>query len=125
MRRERKRVIIIFLTKGMLILFLVLLLVSIFGLKVESSKFMTRISLAKKIPALFICCTSFCCNAADYAKFNVGSERNTLPENEIVPSQLAKSDKVDINNAQISDYKKFPGMYPHAAGQIHHLSIYF
>lgn len=36
----------------------------------------------------------------------------------MIPSQLAKPDKVDINNTPITEYKKFPGMYPHAAGQI-------
>lgn len=49
---------------------------------------------------------------------SVGADRNVLPDGEVVPSQLVRNDKIDINNAAITDYKKFPGMFPHAAGQI-------
>ena len=41
-----------------------------------------------------------------------------MPDYEIVPSQMAPSDKTDVNAATIDTYKRFPGMYPHAAGQI-------
>ena len=48
----------------------------------------------------------------------VGANRNTIPSSEIVPSQLAPSDRIDINAATVDAYKKFPGLYPHGAGQI-------
>jgi len=32
--------------------------------------------------------------------------------------QQAPSGKLDLNNALVTDYKKLPGMYPHAAGLI-------
>ena len=49
---------------------------------------------------------------------SIGPNLNTIPSNEIVPSQLAPPNKVDINAATVDAYKKFPGMFPHAAGQI-------
>jgi hypothetical protein len=48
----------------------------------------------------------------------IGAAVNDLPDNEVVPSQMAQSDKIDLNNALVTDYKRLPGMYPHAAGQI-------
>ena len=72
----------------------------------------------------------------------VGADRNAVPDEEIIPSQLTQPGKVDINNAPVTDYKRFhsrvnqylriislqtpviiflyrfPGMFPHAAGQI-------
>ena len=48
----------------------------------------------------------------------IGANRNTIPSGEIVPSQLAPSDLVDINAATVDTYKKFPGLYPHGAGLI-------
>ena len=49
---------------------------------------------------------------------SIGPNLNTIPSDEIVPSQLAPPNKVDINAATVDAYKKFPGMFPHAAGQI-------
>lgn len=43
---------------------------------------------------------------------------NPIPDNEYVPSQQARSDKIDINSAFVGDYKKFSGFFPHAAGMI-------
>jgi len=34
------------------------------------------------------------------------------------PSQQARGEKIDINNAFVVDYKQLPGMYPAAAGKI-------
>jgi hypothetical protein len=48
----------------------------------------------------------------------VGAERNALSDFEIVAMQQAPDDKLDLNNALVTDYKKLPGMYPHAAGLI-------
>jgi hypothetical protein len=48
----------------------------------------------------------------------VGAERNALSDYEIVAMQQAPSGKLDLNNALVTDYKKLPGMYPHAAGLI-------
>lgn len=47
---------------------------------------------------------------------NIGADRNVISDKEIIPSQFSPSEKVDINAATIDIYKKFPGMYPHAAG---------
>lgn len=67
--------------------------------------------------AILIAASSF--NNPSFATDSmIGADRNVIPDNEIIPSQLSKSDKIDINNAGIADYKKFPGMFPHAAGQI-------
>jgi len=56
--------------------------------------------------------------AGQAAEPRVGAAVNDLPENEVVPSQMAQPDKIDLNNALVTDYKRLPGMYPHAAGQI-------
>ena len=50
--------------------------------------------------------------------FMVGAEKNAISYYEIVPSQQARSGKIDINNALVTDYKSLHGMYPHAAGLI-------
>jgi len=34
------------------------------------------------------------------------------------PQQMATGGKVDLNSAYVGEYKDFPGMFPHAAGQI-------
>lgn len=43
---------------------------------------------------------------------------NPIPDNEYVPSQQAKSDKIDLNSAFVGDYKKLKGFFPHAAGMV-------
>jgi len=43
---------------------------------------------------------------------------NPIPDNEYVPSQQARSDKIDINSAFVGDYKQLRGFFPHAAGMI-------
>lgn len=48
----------------------------------------------------------------------IGAAVNDLPDNEVPPSQLAMPGKIDVNNALVTDYKRLPGMYPHAAGLI-------
>jgi hypothetical protein len=48
----------------------------------------------------------------------IGADSNTIPDSEIIPSQLSRSDKIDINNAGIAEYKKLSGFFPHAAAQI-------
>ena len=48
----------------------------------------------------------------------VGAEKNAISDYEVVPQQLAASGKIDVNNAVVTDYKRLPGMYPHAAGKI-------
>ena len=50
--------------------------------------------------------------------FMVGPEKNAINDYEIVPMQMAGTGKIDVNNALITEYKQFPGMYPHAAGLI-------
>jgi photosystem II PsbU protein len=39
-----------------------------------------------------------------------------IPEREIVEQQLNLGDRVDLNNSPVTDYKRFPGMYPRIAG---------
>jgi len=44
---------------------------------------------------------------------------NTFPaDNEIVKEQRTVVNKLDINNAAVADYMKFPGMYPTIGGKI-------
>ena len=50
--------------------------------------------------------------------FLVGPEKNAINDFEVVSTQLAQPGKIDVNNALVTDYKKLPGMYPHAAGLI-------
>ena len=50
--------------------------------------------------------------------FLVGPEKNAISDYEIVPMQMAGNGKIDVNNALVTDYKRMPGMYPHAAGLI-------
>jgi hypothetical protein len=74
-----------------------------------------RLQTLKKFIAVPFVALSFASGALGQG---IGADSNDLPEGEIVPSQLVKFDKIDINNSPISDYKPLPGMYPHAAGQI-------
>ena len=50
--------------------------------------------------------------------FLVGPEKNAINDYEVVPMQQGSSEKIDVNNALITEYKRLPGMYPHAAGLI-------
>lgn len=44
---------------------------------------------------------------------------DTIPaDNEIIKEQRTVVDKLDINNAAVADYMKFPGMYPTIGGKI-------
>jgi hypothetical protein len=43
---------------------------------------------------------------------------NPIPDNEYVPAQRARSDKIDLNSAFVGDYKRLQGFFPHAAGMI-------
>jgi hypothetical protein len=43
---------------------------------------------------------------------------NPIPDNEYVPSQRVKGDKLDLNSAFVGDYKRLAGFFPHAAGMI-------
>ena len=44
---------------------------------------------------------------------------NSIPaDNEIVKEHRTVVGKIDINNAPVSDYMQFPGMYPTIAGKI-------
>jgi photosystem II PsbU protein len=48
----------------------------------------------------------------------IGAGVNDIPDSEVPASQMAPVGKVDVNNAAITDYKQFPGMFPRAAGLI-------
>mmetsp|Transcript_38771 Transcript_38771/g.105266 ORF Transcript_38771/g.105266 Transcript_38771/m.105266 type:complete len:161 (-) Transcript_38771:66-548(-) len=41
-----------------------------------------------------------------------------IPDYEIVEAQQATGDRLDLNNAGISEYTAFPGLYPRVAGKI-------
>lgn len=53
-----------------------------------------------------------------YRDFMVGPEKNAISDFEVVPSQVVQPGLLDVNNALVTDFKKLPGMYPHAAGLI-------
>lgn len=47
------------------------------------------------------------------------SALNTIPaDNEIVKEQRTVTGKLDINNAAVADYMKYPGLYPKIGGKI-------
>ena len=39
-------------------------------------------------------------------------------DNEIVPNQVLRVGKLDVNNSPVADYMKYPGMYPKIGGLI-------
>jgi photosystem II PsbU protein len=43
---------------------------------------------------------------------------NPIPDDEYVPSQRVRGDKIDLNSAFVGDYKRLQGFFPHAAGMI-------
>lgn len=55
------------------------------------------------VPMIGLSLLSFTPNSA--LGRGIGSDSNDLPEGEVVPSQLVKLDKIDINNSPINDYK--------------------
>eukprot|EP00307_Rebecca_sp_RCC1486_P012691 CAMPEP_0119406868 /NCGR_PEP_ID=MMETSP1335-20130426/1031_1 /TAXON_ID=259385 /ORGANISM="Chrysoculter rhomboideus, Strain RCC1486" /LENGTH=175 /DNA_ID=CAMNT_0007430961 /DNA_START=32 /DNA_END=560 /DNA_ORIENTATION=- len=46
------------------------------------------------------------------------SMNTRIPDDEVVEAQLPRSNKIDLNNAIVVDYKALPGMYPRVAGII-------
>jgi len=47
------------------------------------------------------------------------SALNTIPaDNEIIKEQRTVTGKLDINNAAVADYMKYPGLYPQIGGKI-------
>jgi len=47
------------------------------------------------------------------------SALNTIPaDNEIIKEQRTVTGKLDINNAPVADYMKYPGLYPQIGGKI-------
>lgn len=67
--------------------------------------------------------TSLAATAPAFAEFldarpRVGAGFNDIRDEDVPPSQKAPSGKIDVNNAYVTDYMQFPGMYPRAAGLI-------